>query len=62
MQSTIVRHKNKNKFVVIICGGHVHCFGMDISLILRTREISLHKKNSHDLHRVLTHSLVLVIL
>ncbi len=37
-------------------------FGRDISLILRTHEISLLKNNSHDLHRVITHSLVLVIL
>ncbi len=37
-------------------------FGRDISLILRTREISLHKNNSHDLHRMITHSLVLVII
>ncbi len=37
-------------------------FDSDISLILRTREISLHKNNSHDLHRVITHALVLVIL
>ncbi len=37
-------------------------FGRDISLVLRTREISLHKNNSHDLHRVITHSLVLVII
>ncbi len=29
---------------------------------LWTREISLHKNNLHDLHRVITHSLVLVIL
>ncbi len=36
-------------------------FGRDISLVQRTREISLHKNNSHDLHRVITHSLVLVI-
>ncbi len=36
-------------------------FSRDISLILRTREISLHKKNSHDLYIVITHSLVLVI-
>ncbi len=33
-------------------------FGRDISLILQTREISLCKNNSHDLHRVITHSLV----
>ncbi len=37
-------------------------FGSDISLVLQTREISLLKNNSHDLHRVITHSLVLVIL
>ncbi len=37
-------------------------FGRDISLILRTLEISLLKNNSNDLHRVITHSLVLVIL
>ncbi len=37
-------------------------FGRDISLIMQTREISLRKNNSHDLHRVITHSLVLVIL
>ncbi len=30
-------------------------------VFLRTREISLLKNNSHDLHRVITHSLVLVI-
>ncbi len=28
---------------------------------MRTHEISLHKNNSHDLHRVITHSLVLVM-
>ncbi len=37
-------------------------FGRDISLVLRTHETSLHKNNSHDLHRVITHSLVLVII
>ncbi len=37
-------------------------FGRDISLVLWTREISLLKNNSHDLHWVITHSLVLVIL
>ncbi len=37
-------------------------FGRDISLVLWTSEISLLKNNSHDLHRVITHSLVLVIL
>ncbi len=37
-------------------------FGRDISQVLWTREISLCKNNSHDLHRVITHSLVLVIL
>ncbi len=37
-------------------------FGRDISLVLLTRQISLHKNNSHDLHRVITHSLVLVII
>ncbi len=37
-------------------------FGRDTSLILWTREISLRKNNSHDLHRVITHSLVLVII
>ncbi len=47
--------------MVIIYRDHVHCFGMDISLVLQTREISLLKNNSHDLHRVITHSLVLVI-
>ncbi len=26
IQSKVVQHKNKNKFVVIICGDHVHCF------------------------------------
>ncbi len=36
-------------------------FGRDISLILWTLAISLHKNNSHDLHRVITHSFVLVI-
>ncbi len=36
-------------------------FGRDISLVLRTSEISLLKNNSHDLHRVITHSFVLVI-
>ncbi len=36
-------------------------FGMDISLVLWTHEISLHKNNSHDLHIVISHSLVLVI-
>ncbi len=36
-------------------------FGRDISLVLQTREISLRKNNSHDLHRVITLSLVLVI-
>ncbi len=34
----------------------------DIALVLWTLEISLHKSNSHDLHRVITHSLVLVII
>ncbi len=29
--------------------------------ILRTGDISIHKNNSHDLHRVNTHSLVLVL-
>ncbi len=33
-------------------------FYRDISLILRTCEISLYKNNSHDLHIVITHSLV----
>ncbi len=37
-------------------------FDRDISLVLHTREISLHKNNSHDLHRVITHSHVLVII
>ncbi len=37
-------------------------FGGDISLVLLTLEISLCKNNSHDLHRVITHSLVLVII
>ncbi len=37
-------------------------FDRDISLFLRTREISLPKNNSHDLHRVITHSLVLAII
>ncbi len=59
IQSKVVRHKNKNKFVVIICGDHVNCFYVGI---LRTREISLRKNNSHDLNRVITHSLVLVII
>ncbi len=36
-------------------------FGRDISLVLRIHEISLCKINLHDLHRVITHSLVLVI-
>ncbi len=36
-------------------------FGRDISLILQTHEISLHKNNSHDLHIVITHSLVFVM-
>ncbi len=35
-------------------------FGRDVSLVLRTHEISLCKNNSHDLHRVITHSLVLI--
>ncbi len=37
-------------------------FGRDISLILQTHEISPHKNNSHDLHTMITQSLVLVIL
>ncbi len=37
-------------------------FGRGISLVLWTREISISKKNSHNLHRVITHSLVLVII
>ncbi len=37
-------------------------FGGHCQPLLRTREISLHKNNSHDLHRVITHSLDLVIL
>ncbi len=36
-------------------------FGRDISFFLQTREISLHKNNSHDLHIVITHRLVLGI-
>ncbi len=36
--------------------------GRDISLVLLTHEIFLCKNNSHDLHRVITHSLVLVII
>ncbi len=47
--------------------GVQECLNIDktdkhILLILQTHEISLHKNNSHDLHRVITHSLVLVIL
>ncbi len=30
-------------------------------IILRTHQISLHKNNSHDLHRVINHSLVIAI-
>ncbi len=37
-------------------------FDRDISLILQTREISLHKNNSHDLHIVIIHSFVRVLL
>ncbi len=37
-------------------------FGRDISRVRRMSEISLHKNNSYDLHRVITHSLVLVII
>ncbi len=37
-------------------------FGRDISLILQTREISLFKNNSCDLHWVITHSHILVII
>ncbi len=36
--------------------------GRDISLVLWTHEISLHKNNSHDLRREITHSVVLVII
>ncbi len=36
-------------------------FCRDISLVLQTREISLRKNNSHDLHRVIRHSLVPVV-
>ncbi len=36
-------------------------FGRDVSLILQTHEISLHKNDSHNVHIVFTHSLVLVI-
>ncbi len=36
-------------------------FGRDISRVHMTSEISLCKNNSHDLHRVITHLLVLVI-
>ncbi len=37
-------------------------FDRDISHVLQTREISLHKNNSDFPYRVITHSLVLVIL
>ncbi len=37
-------------------------FSRDILLILRTHEISLHENNSYDLHIVITHSHVHVIL
>ncbi len=37
-------------------------FGRDISLVLQTREISLSKNNKHDIHIVITHLLVLVII
>ncbi len=42
--------------MLIICGNHVQGFGRDISLVLCTSEISLHKHTPHDLHRVITHS------
>ncbi len=40
-------------------GTHLCC--RKSGIVPWTREISLHKNNSHDLHRVITHSLVLVI-
>ncbi len=58
-------------FISLISGGdHVvltFCatfivFGMDISWVLQTHEIFLRKNNSHDLNRVITHPLVLVII
>ncbi len=36
-------------------------FSRDIKLVLQTHEISLCRINSHDLHRIITHSLILVI-
>ncbi len=42
------------EIIFIVCG-------RDISIVLQTHEISLRKTNSHDLYRVITHSLVLVI-
>ncbi len=48
--------------LIIICGDHVQCFDRDISLILQTREICLHKNNEYGLHKVVIYSLVLVIM
>ncbi len=59
--SSVVLHKNKNNFSWSSVKIMWIVFVKDISLILQTHEISLDKNNSHNLHRVITHSLVLVI-